>query len=59
VKKTNLHPRTVRHALKKLKERQLLIEKVRMDDLRQIMYQIRLTGVQKLPLAKIRTIFSF
>lgn len=45
VKKTSLHPRTVRYALKKLKERQLLIEKLRMDDLRQIMYQIRLNGV--------------
>jgi len=53
VKKTNLHPRTVRYALKKLKERQLLIEKLRMDDLRQIMYQIRLNGVQKPPSAKI------
>ena len=53
VKKTNLHPPTVRYALKKLKERQLLIEKLRMDDLRQIMYQIRLNGVQKPPSAKI------
>jgi predicted transcriptional regulator len=52
VKKTSLHPRTVRYALKKLKERELLIEKLKMDDLRQIIYQIRLSGVQKPPLAK-------
>jgi len=51
VKKTNLHPRTVRFALKKLKEQKLLIEKLKMDDLRQIMYQIRFTEGQKLPLA--------
>jgi predicted transcriptional regulator len=51
VKKTNLHPRTVRFALKKLKEQQLLIEKLKMDDLRQIIYQIRFTEGQKLPLA--------
>ena len=49
VKKTNLHPRTVLYALKKLKEWQLLIKKLRMDDLRQIMYEIRLNGVQKTP----------
>ena len=43
VKKTSLHPRTVRYALKKLKEQQLLIEKLKKDDLRQIMYQNRIT----------------
>ena len=53
VKKTSLHPRTVRYALKKLKEQQLLIEKLKMDDLRQIIYQIRLTGMQNAVLAKI------
>ena len=52
VKKTSLHPRTVRYALKKLKEQELLIEKLKMDDLRQIIYQIRLTGVQSIGLAK-------
>jgi len=52
VKKTSLHPRTVRYALKKLKEQELLIEKLKMNDLRQIIYQIRITGVQKPPLAK-------
>ena len=53
VKRTSLHPRTVRYALKKLKEQELLIEKLKMNDLRQIIYQIRITGVQKPPLAKI------
>ena len=52
VKKTSLHPRTVRYALKKLKEKQLLIEKLKMDDLRQIIYQIRLTGIQDTVTAK-------
>jgi predicted transcriptional regulator len=47
VKKTSLHPRTVRYALKKLKEQELLIEKLKMNDLRQIIYQIRVSGVQK------------
>jgi len=50
VKKTNLHPRTVRFALKKLKEQKLLIEKLKMDDLRQIIYQIRFIEDQKIPL---------
>jgi predicted transcriptional regulator len=52
VKKTSLHPRTVRYALKKLKEQELLIEKLKMNDLRQIIYQIRLTGVPGIGLAK-------
>ena len=43
VKKTSLHPRTVRYALKKLKEQELLIKKLNRDDLRQIMYQNRIT----------------
>jgi hypothetical protein len=43
VKKTSLHPRTVRYAIKILKEQQLLIEKLKMHDLRQIEYQLRLT----------------
>ena len=44
VKKTNLHPRTVRYAIKKLKEQELLIEKLKMNDLRQIEYMLRLNG---------------
>lgn len=39
VKKSNLAPRTVRYALKKLKERQLIIEKFNFRDARQIIYQ--------------------
>jgi predicted transcriptional regulator len=42
VKKTSLHPRTVRYAIKKIKEQELLIEKLKMKDLRQIEYQLRL-----------------
>ena len=52
VKKTSLHPRTVRYALKKLKEQKLLIEKLKTDDLRQIIYQIRITGVPNIGLAE-------
>jgi predicted transcriptional regulator len=41
VQKTHLAPRTVRYALKKLKEKQLIIEKFNFRDARQIIYQIR------------------
>lgn len=41
VQKTHLAPRTVRYALKKLKERQLIIEKFNFRDARQIIYQNR------------------
>jgi predicted transcriptional regulator len=43
VQKTRLAPRTVRYALKKLKERQLIIEKFNFRDARQIIYQNRST----------------
>jgi len=39
VSRTNLAPRTVRYALKKLKERNLIIEKFNFRDARQIIYQ--------------------
>ena len=39
VKKSKLAPRTVRYALKKLKEHQLIIEKFNFRDARQIIYQ--------------------
>jgi DNA-binding MarR family transcriptional regulator len=39
VEKTRLAPRTVRYALKKLKERHLIIEKFNFRDARQIIYQ--------------------
>ena len=39
VQKCHLAPRTVRYALKKLKERGLIIEKFNFRDARQIIYQ--------------------
>lgn len=39
VEKSRLAPRTVRYALKKLKERHLIIEKFNFRDARQIIYQ--------------------
>jgi len=41
VQKSRLAPRTVRYALKKLKEKQLIIEKFNFRDARQIIYQNR------------------
>ncbi|HNX17740.1 MAG TPA: helix-turn-helix domain-containing protein [Methanoregula sp.] len=41
VEKSKLAPRTVRYALKKLKERHLIIEKFNFRDARQIIYQYR------------------
>jgi len=41
VMQSKLAPRTVRYALKKLKERQLIIEKFNFRDARQIIYQNR------------------
>ena len=41
VQKSHLAPRTVRYALKKLKERELIIEKFNFRDARQIIYQNR------------------
>ena len=39
VQKSRLAPRTVRYALKRLKERHLIIEKFNFRDARQIIYQ--------------------
>ena len=39
VRRSKLAPRTVRYALKKLKERHLIIEKFNFRDARQIIYQ--------------------
>ncbi|MFA6332180.1 MAG: winged helix-turn-helix transcriptional regulator [Methanoregula sp.] len=50
VKKTNCSPRTVRFALRRLKENQLIIEKANMRDMRQIIYQDRSVPVQKTPM---------
>lgn len=41
VKQSDLAPRTVRYALKKLKENNLIIEKFNFKDARQIIYQFR------------------
>jgi predicted transcriptional regulator len=41
VQRSRLAPRTVRYALKKLKERHLIIEKFNFRDARQIIYQNR------------------
>jgi DNA-binding MarR family transcriptional regulator len=47
VSRSHYSPRTVRYALKKLKEKQLLIEKMNMQDMRQIIYQYRMVPLQK------------
>jgi DNA-binding MarR family transcriptional regulator len=47
VEKTRLAPRTVRYALKKLKEKQLIIEKFNFRDARQIIYQNRTAQTNK------------
>jgi len=47
VNKSRLAPRTVRYALKKLKERGLIIEKFNFRDARQIIYQNRSSCVEK------------
>ena len=50
VKRSRLAPRTVRYALKKLKERHLIIEKFNFRDARQIIYQNRpVTTSESLP----------
>jgi transcription initiation factor IIE alpha subunit len=45
VNKLHCSPRTVRYALRKLKERKLLIEKMNMQDMRQIIYQFRMPSL--------------
>ena len=40
VSKSHCSPRTIRYALRKLKEKKLLIEKMNMRDMRQIIYQV-------------------
>jgi DNA-binding Lrp family transcriptional regulator len=47
VKKSHCSPRTVRYALRKLKEKKLLIEKMNMQDMRQIIYQFRMIPLQE------------
>lgn len=45
VLKTHCNPRTVRYALRKLKENQLIIEKMNIRDMRQIIYQNRIASL--------------
>ena len=51
VSKSHCSPRTVRYALKKLKENKLLIEKMNMQDMRQIIYQYRMVPLQETRMA--------
>jgi hypothetical protein len=47
VSKCHYSPRTIRYALKQLKERKLLIEKMNIHDMRQIIYQHRMVPIQE------------
>jgi len=51
VRKSHCNPRTVRYALRKLKENKLLIEKMNIHDMRQIIYQYRTTPPQETGMA--------
>jgi predicted transcriptional regulator len=51
VTKSKLAPRTVRYALKKLKEHQMIIEKFNFRDARQIIYQNRPKQTNETPKA--------
>jgi predicted transcriptional regulator len=51
VTKSKLAPRTVRYALKKLKEHQMIIEKFNFRDARQIIYQNRPRQTNETPKA--------
>ena len=50
VNKSQCSPRTVRYALKRLKEHEMIIEKANMKDMRQIIYQNRRVPMQKSPM---------
>jgi DNA-binding MarR family transcriptional regulator len=47
VLKSHCSPRTVRYALKRLQEHELIVQKMNMRDMRQIMYQNRKAALQK------------
>jgi predicted transcriptional regulator len=47
VMKSHCSPRTVRYALKRLKEHELIIEKMNIRDMRQIIYQNRMVPLQE------------
>ena len=52
VKKSRCSPRTVRFALRRLKENDLIIEKANIRDMRQIIYQNRVTQPQESRMAE-------
>jgi predicted transcriptional regulator len=52
VRKTHFNRRTVRYALSKLKEKGLIIEKMNLQDMRQIIYQNRGIPLQKTGMAE-------
>ena len=59
VNKSHCSPRTVRYALKKLKEKQLIIQKMNMQDMRQIIYQYRMTPLPETGMAdRLMRLFS-
>lgn len=45
--KTHCNPRTVRYALRKLKENKLIIEKMNIRDMRQIIYENRMIPMKE------------
>jgi hypothetical protein len=47
VERSHCSPRTVRYALRKLKNEKLLIEKLNMRDMRKILYQYRADPLQE------------
>lgn len=47
VERSHCSPRTVRYALRKLKEEHLLIEKMNIHDMRQIIYQFRVSPAKE------------
>lgn len=52
VKKSHCSPRTVRYALRRLKEHELIIEKANMRDMRQIIYQFRMSPLKETRMAE-------
>lgn len=52
VKKCQCSPRTVRYALRKLKERKILIEKMNIRDMRMIIYQCRTNPPDEIAMAE-------
>jgi hypothetical protein len=52
VKKSHCSPRTVRFALRRLKENELIIEKANIRDMRQIIYQNRTAQPQETGMAE-------